>query len=237
MTGKAHRENANYSILLQQEPALKKDDITKLKQEFILIAKQYIPYQNRYDSCIEAIFAEFLSLLQPEKIATSLEDNIVLLTENISDFCKNKRANISHNAQLNALKNLPKQSKMLGTLLSREPACAPAKSEAPQETLIEKKKTVGQLIHWTPIVERVCLAMNIGDVILSGHHTKQERNFLAINPIVWYKEFAAHENISAEEAFSRIMKSNSVVATSKYRKASTKQKIKQHNNVTETKIY
>ena len=78
MTGNAHRENMDSSILLQPENTLKKDSVTNLKQEFILIAKQYIPYQNCYDSFLDKLFAEFLSSLNSQNVATNKENSIVL---------------------------------------------------------------------------------------------------------------------------------------------------------------
>lgn len=227
MTGNAHRENMDSSILLQPENTLKKDSVTNLKQEFILIAKQYIPYQNCYDSFLDKLFAEFLSSLNSQNVATNKENSIVLLTEKISDYCKTKRAKISKDAKSDALKKLPQQSKMIGSLLSRRAAITREPSQATQEVLREKKKKLGQLIHWTPIVERICIAMNMGDVILSGNSTKKERDFLAINPIVWHKEFAAHEKVTEEEAFSRIMKSNSVITTPEYQVSSPKKRFEQ----------
>lgn len=231
MTGNSHQENTSSSLLLQQYDKKKRNkSVEKLKQEFLPIAKQYIPYQDCYNSFMETIFADFLSFIQPSKVK-SIENNTVALTEKISMFCKRKRSILCKVAEQESLQKLPKQKALLKTLIGRKENPLPTKKAKHTRKLLEKKKSIGQLIHWTSVEHRVSVSMEMGDVVLSPTHTGEERTFLAINPIVWYKEFAASQNILEEEAFSRISKSNALLTNPTYRKAASKKQIQKRMQI------
>jgi len=72
-----------------------------------------------------------------------------------------------------------------------------------------KRELLQRLIFWIPVLQRTIIAQ-----------------FLGINPILWFREYAAHQKTTDEEAYEALFRLATIESNPSYRKAPKKERIR-----------